>query len=454
MTLSSLLVKIPVLICLLIFLIASLRIWFRSKKLGSGETLKIFKKAKYVTAGILAGALILTSVYAVLLHLNGKNYASAIIALNYSKASQAQNSNGTRYNMAEITCDEVVSRAIEIGALEDVSVKDLKACLSVYPYVEGDVRFEDEYHISTEFVLEYFASRKTAHLDSTTVIQLVTLAYKDYYIEKYVDRYELDRENKPDYSTLEYLDAVSYLQKEAGGILNYLYGLEKSSPSFVTDDNTTFGSLATKVYQFREVQINENLRSLILQNGIAKDRVGLIDRLHYQNNNTDFVRRKNAVSFGLCNEAVKLYSEEMTRIVLVPTWDEIGKYYMGRTKVGIDELSVMATNFSDAVSKNEKSMMDNRLVAEKMQAALGGEDQKASVDQLIRTIDGELEKYAEMAISAGRQYDAQRLNRCIGVSVYGVPLMSEVKDVCIWFVLFYAAFALLSVSREFPGRKR
>ena len=144
----------------------------------------------------------------------------------------------------------------------------------------------------------------------------------------------------------------------------------------------------------------------------------------------------------------------MTRIVLVPTWDEIGKYYMGRTKVGIDELSVMATNFSDAATKNEKSMMDNRLVAEKMQAALGGEDQKAAVDELIRIIDGELEKYAETAISAGRQYDAQRLNRCIGVSVYGVPLTSEVKDVCIWFVLFYAAFALLSVSREFPGRKR
>ena len=35
-----------------------------------------------------------------------------------------------------------------------------------------------------------------------------------------------------------------------------------------------------------------------------------------------------------------MYSEEMTRVVLVPTWDESGKYYMGRTKVGIDELSV------------------------------------------------------------------------------------------------------------------
>ena len=49
-----------------------------------------------------------------------------------------------------------------------------------------------------------------------------------------------------------------------------------------------------------------------------------------------------------------MYSEEMTRVVLVPTWDEGGKYYMGRTKVGIDELSVMATTFSNNVASNEK----------------------------------------------------------------------------------------------------
>ena len=58
-----------------------------------------------------------------------------------------------------------------------------------------------------------------------------------------------------------------------------------------------------------------------------------------------------------------MYSEEMTRVVLVPTWDQAGKYYMGRTKVGIDELSVMATNFSDYVATNEKEIMDTNSYA-------------------------------------------------------------------------------------------
>ena len=53
-----------------------------------------------------------------------------------------------------------------------------------------------------------------------------------------------------------------------------------------------------------------------------------------------------------------MYSEEMTRVVLVPTWDQSGKYYMGRTKVGIDELSVKAKEFSEQVASSEKEIMD------------------------------------------------------------------------------------------------
>lgn len=41
-----------------------------------------------------------------------------------------------------------------------------------------------------------------------------------------------------------------------------------------------------------------------------------------------------------------MYAEEMTRVVLVPTWDDAAEFYMGRTKVGIDELSVEAESYS------------------------------------------------------------------------------------------------------------
>ena len=99
---------------------------------------------------------------------------------------------------------------------------------------------------------------------------------------------------------MEYMDIVAYLDKEATSVLNYLYGLAKKSPSFVTQNNTTFDSIAGKVFQFKETQIEQNLRSLVLQNGITRNAPDYTDRLSYQNTTTDFDRQKNAASFDIC----------------------------------------------------------------------------------------------------------------------------------------------------------
>ena len=97
--------------------------------------------------------------------------------------------------------------------------------------------------------MEYYASKDTAHLDSETVIQLITAAYKDYYIEHYTDNFRLDS-TEPDFSRMEYMDIVSYLDKETQAVLNYLYGMAEKNPSFVTGSGSTFNSIAGKVYQF------------------------------------------------------------------------------------------------------------------------------------------------------------------------------------------------------------
>ena len=151
----SLLHKIPIAIAGLMLLLAVLKIYFRSKNVTRSEFVKIFKSGPYIKAWILIFVFILTGVFSVLNHLKAKNSVMAVLALNYSEASQAQNSNGTRYNMAEIISDEVVEKAIENGALENVTVEQLKKCLVVYPCVQGDIKDESSYHISTEFAVEY-----------------------------------------------------------------------------------------------------------------------------------------------------------------------------------------------------------------------------------------------------------------------------------------------------------
>lgn len=448
---TALLQKLIILIVGVLFLVSATIIFSRFKNVNRTERMQIFKKAEYFNAWIIIVCFITTMVYGVFNHFELRKSVHAIVALNYSEASQALNSNGTRYNMAEIICDEVVDRAIKKGALENVTVKQLKNCLVVYPCVQGGVDDESQYHISTEFAVEYHASKDTAHLDTGNVISLITSAYKEYYIEKYTDNFSLDSE-KPDFSEMEYMDIVGYLDKESQAVLNYLYGMSVKNPSFVTENGSTFNSIAGKVYQFKETQINQNLRSLILQNGIVRDRNGYVDRLSYHNKNVDFDRQKNDASYKLCNQAIDMYSEEMTRVVLVPTWDQAGKYYMGRTKVGVDELSVMATNFSNYVASNEKEIMDNNLVIDKISSGNQNPQIYMSADTLIESIYKSIKEFEKEAISAGREYSRHKMNQCIAVSIYGVSLMNELKTLVLFATFTYVAFILHSISKKFPKK--
>ncbi len=449
----AILQKIPLALVAILLIVTVVMLCLRSKNVTRSEFVKILKNAKYFQAWMLIAVIVLTGFFGIFYHLKSKQSVRAVVALNYPEASQAQNSNATRYNMNEIICDEVVAAAIEMGAFEDVTVKQLKDCLSVYPYIQGDVQDESQYHISTEFVVEYHASKDTQHLDTENVIKLISNAYKEYYIEKYTENFIMDSEiDKPNYSEMEYMDIVLYFDKEISTILNYLYGMSGKGISFISSNNTTFDSIAGKVYQFKETQIDQNLRSLILQHGVVKDRDGYIDRLSYQNKNVDFDRRRNAVSYDLCNQAVAMYAEEMTRIVLVPTWDTSGKYYMGRTKVGIDELSVMATVYSDRVASNEKEIMDNNLIINRMRGAAGNSPTHETTDALIAEIDKSIKGFAQEAVAIGREYSSYRMNRCIAVSIYGISLFSELKTIILFAILAYASVVLYAVARAFPKR--
>ena len=448
---SSLLQKLPLAVVGLLLVVSVLTIYFRSKNVTKKEFFKIFKSTRLVGARILIFVFVISGIFGIFNHIKAKHSVTAVVALNYSEASQAQNSNGTRYNMTEIICDEVVEKAIKMGALENVTVKQLKNCLCVYPYIQGDVNDKSNYHISTEFIVEYHASKHTDHLDAENVITLITSAYKDYYIEKYTDNFSITgKEDKPDYSTMEYMDIVTYFNKETTAVLNYLYGLAEKGPSFVTKNNTTFHAIAQKVHQFKETQIDQNLKSLVLQHGVVRDKDSYIERLSYQNKNTDFDRQRNKASFDICNQAIDMYSEEMTRVVLVPTWDEGGKYYMGRTKVGIDELSVMATTFSNNVASNEKEIMDNNLVIEKMKGSSGNTSANAEADALIIAIDKSIDDFTNEAITAGREYSNYRMNQCIAVSISGTSLFSELKTIIIFMMLAYACAYVFTVSKRFP----
>jgi len=138
--------------------------------------------------------------------------------------------------------------------------------------------------------------------------------------------------------------------------------------------------------------------------------------------------------------------------VLVPTWDKDGKYYMGRTKVGVDELSVMATEFSNYVASNEKEIMDNNLVVGKITNGVQTPQMIASADGLIGSIYENIQNFGKEAIRAGKEFSRHKMNQCIAVSVYGVSIIEELKSMVIFAVFAYLAFVLRRISKKFPKK--
>ena len=131
----------------------------------------------------------------------------------------------------------------------------------------------------------------------------------------------------------------------------------------------------------------------------------------------------------------------MARIVLVPTWDNDGQYYMGRTKIGIDTLSVQSVSYSKDIASLEKSIKDNQLKISKFSESTGNTEQNRQyISELIKSTEQSVEKLAEEARLIGQEYYSGQMNQCISATVYAGSVFSRIKTLAVVFLFAYVAF--------------
>ena len=436
-----------------VFLLGVLQFVKKARHQTKSQTKARLKKARWLRADALLLAALVCLAYMFAVFSDIQRQATAVITLNYAEASLGQNTNGTRYNMSEIICDDVLSRTIEKGGLEDVTVADLKNCLSVYPLIQGNAYSKDSYHISTEFVVSYTAGKKLRGYSADTLVQLLCNSYRDYYFDTYVNDFSVPAESfEEQLKDLDYIDAATLLGKRANAILNYLYGLQSKNSSFVSANGATFASVAAKTYNLNESQVNNTLYAYILQNGVSKDPLRLLRRFGFANVQAGFDKQKMQQSYKTTNDTIAAYVKDMTRVVLVPTWDNDGQYYMGRTKVGIDVLSVQAVDYSKKVAEIEKRIQDNNLKLTKF-GTTGGNTaaDKEATAALIVSLSDSLRRLAEEARSIGQEYYSNQMNQCISASVSTVSIFSKYKTAFAVLLLAYAAFWVKKTAGAFSA---
>lgn len=399
------------------------------------NVVKTFFKCAAVLSAFLLVGMMLASV-------QNSLHGQATISLNYKDASKGLNPDGSRYNMSEILSDDVLERAIEIGAFENVSVSALKQSLSLVPSVQGTTDNEYNYRVSTEFKLSYNATQALADLNADTVLQVVMQAYKEWYYDTYVDKFSLLALDFEDINDFDYLEICDYLDKKAQNISFYIKAYEQKDATFRQEGNeNTFSTLSTSCWQFRDVAL-ENLRSYIMENGLSKDLNSYTGKLNYESKLAQFDYSKAYQSHAIRLEAIQMYENDMARIVLVPSYDKAEEFYMSRTKIGIDDFSRDAEKFANEMNTLDYLVSKNNMILTKLAETQATTYNYAQADQMIEDMKTQLTQLSGSLMQLVGASQGKEMNE-------GFTLVTEPSVAAYWtYVTKMVLFgALLLVAR-------
>lgn len=343
------------------------------------------------------------------------NKASLMIGLNYSAASSGLNPNNTRFNSTEVVSDEVLMAAIKNGGLQDVEPDDLRKAIHIYPVVAGEELSLDQFYISTEYRLDYERTDATAHLSPKGALAAVSQAYYDKFVNDYSRKtnvLQLDFENIQDE---EYLDMDEYLDEKASEVEKYMWTMSDENSTFRSSaTGETFGSIAQKVQDFRNVEL-ERYSSYVLDNGLAKDVALYVSKLNYDNRNMNISFMKDLAAYKVRLETIDLYERDMARIVLVPTQDEMGQFYMSRTKLGVDDFADQAKSYKEYATGSKLEIEKNNNIINKILGSTAGESIYQHADGMLKTLEEDLASLADDAIQIVEEYNKKTMNNYMNI---------------------------------------
>lgn len=367
------------------------------------------------------------------------------ISFNFAESSRGLNPNETRFNTYDIIEDEVLEKAIELGNLGDMSIPELRSSLSVVPVETGSTISAEHYYVSSEYALVYEANGKTMKRRADKILYSVASAYYEIFKERYcrkTDVLELDFTAIDD---MDYLDKIDVFDKYVADVSEYLLMCNGESKTYANADGETFATLAAKVKNLGNVEL-EKVKSYILTKGLSKDSKQQISKLEYENLIKDINYEKNTASYKINLEAIDMYNRDMATVVLVPTRDETGEFYMGRTKLGVDNFANTAHQASDRASLSESAISSNNYATARITSSQATEADYTAADGMIESLKTNLGNFATKARTMVEEYDESSKGAFVSFGTANLDWFDKgfvIKTIV--FVIFFAVCTVMFI---------
>lgn len=298
---------------------------------------------------ILAFSIVFIIAFCTISYFRSFQSASAILAFKFPNASDGLYPNGTFLNAYNIFTDEVLSKGIRNAGLDGyVHLSNISNEITIRPRSSASL-------ITTQFIVSYEAGKDDilGPVNAEGLLHSILYSYIGHFHEIYSNDQISLNWDLIDAGDMEYIDIIEYYNMYLNQLQKYLRSQQESNKDFVSGDGTSFQDLINIIEQFRLTYL-EGISAIITERGVTVDRDTYIERLNYRTgkyqNTYDYNRKMNQ----LYKQILQDYEARLTSVVFIPSLDSSRKFYMSKTKIGVDILANNATKYEEAAAEVQR----------------------------------------------------------------------------------------------------
>ncbi|MBR5110733.1 MAG: hypothetical protein IK099_11095 [Clostridia bacterium] len=384
--------------------------------------------------------------------------ATTIVSLDYEEASKGLTPSHTRFNIFEIQSTEVMERLIKYAGLEGVITPDeLSECIRVKAThnknVSGKVNF-----ISTSYIITFTHSDLIKERSVETMLSLLCKSYREFFVENYGINHSILSFDINDLKfNDEYLMAVDLLELKCNQLEKYVQLRKRENKNYQDPDTgITFTALEQRAKNFYTYDLTR-LRSYIIESGIANDKASLNAILDYKIRMDRLVYDKLLAAYEEDNKGIKMYDTAMSAIVMIPTEDSSRKYYMSRTKTGMDNMALHADGQLYGASEKMQAISTNSYLIKKMDSVSPLAEQVNKADAMIRQIEASLEELASDIRKTDKAYTSYKARNYLSFKSSYERFMDRIDIISSGFgsaVLLFLSFIAVFLHKFVIRKKK
>ncbi|MDD3333909.1 MAG: hypothetical protein PHI98_00185 [Eubacteriales bacterium] len=384
-------------------------------------------------------------------YMRNKDTAMVRISLNYEEANKGMAPNKTRLNMYEVISEDLLSSVIDSSDFGDITPHELRNHLSLRSSGSGIGDY-----ISTEYILTANLYGMDIHTDPFSLLGLLCQAYTADFFNQYIGDTGNLFTDFLDSDALEYPELVDYLTIRLAIIQRFVNSRSADLKSFRSDSTgQTYVDIKDRVNQLVTIDLPA-LDSYIKQTGVVKQAAAYLAKLNYQIYSKSDDYQKQFQYYGAYAEAIAQYNILQTAVVMVPTYDENGEFYMSMTKTGIDDIALLAQNWNTQAANTRLAINRIKEIANNVDVSqTPSASALATTEKMVDSLETKISELTDLIIRVDAEYLDYKYKAPITYRLLGVST-SDKLNIKINFVIcavFYLLLWLIVGRREFNRSK-